>query len=133
MADHDEPVAPRHGATVEATLERLMVEGVIGPSSADTRPVACGRARPRSRRPVSDLLCEQRIGWLGAGEVHDEPGAEVVESRVDLGLPVAVQLRSPRGSGQLSEPMPQVPGAVPRHVPEREQCQSWAVRADGVG
>ena len=46
MADHDEPVDPRHDTTVQATLERLMVEGVIGPSSADTRPVACGRTRP---------------------------------------------------------------------------------------
>lgn len=58
---------------------------------------------------------------LAAREVHHEPGAEVVQSRVDLGLPVAAQLRSPRGAGQLSEPMPQVPRAVPWHVTEREQ------------
>ena len=69
---------------------------------------------------------------LAAREVHHEPGPEVVQSRVDLGLPVAAQLRSPRGAGQLSEPMPQVPRAVPWHVSEREQGQPWAAPADDV-
>lgn len=60
MADRHSSENPRHGTMVEAKLQRLLAAGVIGPSSTDTRPVASGQTRPRPRRPVSDLLSEQR-------------------------------------------------------------------------
>jgi antitoxin (DNA-binding transcriptional repressor) of toxin-antitoxin stability system len=41
------------------TLKRLTAEGVIGKATAQ-RPVTASRSRPRSRRPVSDRVSDQR-------------------------------------------------------------------------
>jgi hypothetical protein len=53
----------RHGevaVTTTATLERLAADGVIGPPAAAQRPAAAGRPRPRARRPLADIVSEQR-------------------------------------------------------------------------
>jgi hypothetical protein len=46
--------------TTTATLERLAADGVIGRAAAARRPRAAGQPRPRPRRPVSDIVSEQR-------------------------------------------------------------------------
>jgi prevent-host-death family protein len=54
------PVARLLGMSSTATLERLAAEGVIGQPAAAQRPKAAGRLRPRPRRPVADIISEQR-------------------------------------------------------------------------
>jgi prevent-host-death family protein len=47
-------------ATATATLERLADDRIIGRAAAPGRPRAAGQPRPRSRRPVADLVSDQR-------------------------------------------------------------------------
>ena len=54
------PVARLLGIGSTATLERLAEEGVIGRPEAGERPKATGHPRPRPRRPVADIISEQR-------------------------------------------------------------------------
>jgi prevent-host-death family protein len=54
------PVARLLGLSATAVLERLAAEGVIGQAGAGRRPTASGRPRPRPRRPVADIVSEQR-------------------------------------------------------------------------
>ena len=60
ITDRGVPVARLLGLTSTATLERLAADGVIGRPSAARRPTAAGRARPRPRRPVADIVSDQR-------------------------------------------------------------------------
>jgi len=60
ITDRGIPVARLLGLTTTATLERLTAEGVIGRPAAPRRPQASGRPRPRPRRPVADLVSDQR-------------------------------------------------------------------------
>jgi prevent-host-death family protein len=60
ITDRGVPVARLLGLTTTATLERLTAEGVIGRPSAAARPRASGRPRPRPRKPVADLVSDQR-------------------------------------------------------------------------
>jgi prevent-host-death family protein len=60
ITDRGVPVARLLGLTSTATLERLTAEGVIGRPPAGPRPKASGRRRPRPRRPVADIVSEQR-------------------------------------------------------------------------
>jgi len=60
ITDRGVPVARLLGVTAASTLQRLAAEGVIGRPAAPQRPVASGRTRPRSRRPVADIVSEQR-------------------------------------------------------------------------
>lgn len=60
ITDRGIPVARLLGLTTTATLERLTAEGVIGRPAAADRPQASGRPRPRPRRPVADLVSDQR-------------------------------------------------------------------------
>jgi prevent-host-death family protein len=60
ITDRGVPVARLLGLTTAATLERLAAEGVIGRPVAAGRPRASGRSRPRSRRPLADIVSEQR-------------------------------------------------------------------------
>jgi hypothetical protein len=46
--------------SVEALIERLVANGVIGPNPPSERPVAAGQVRPRPRRPLSDLISDWR-------------------------------------------------------------------------
>lgn len=59
ITDRGIPVARLTALGSAGTLERLTAEGVIGKATAQ-RPVAAGRPRPRSRRPVSDRVSDQR-------------------------------------------------------------------------
>ena len=60
VTDRGVPVARVLGVTSTGRLERLAAEGVIGRPAATRRPTATGRSRPRSRRPVADIVSEQR-------------------------------------------------------------------------
>ncbi len=60
ITDRGIPVARLLGLTAASTLQRLAAEGVIGRPSAASRPTASGRTRPRPRRPVADIVSEQR-------------------------------------------------------------------------
>jgi prevent-host-death family protein len=60
ITDRGVPVARLLGLTSTATLERLAAEGVIGRPTAARRPQASGRPRPRPRRPLADVVSEQR-------------------------------------------------------------------------
>jgi prevent-host-death family protein len=54
------PVARLLAVGSTATLERLAAEGAIGRPAAAQRPRAAGHPRPRPRRPVADIISEQR-------------------------------------------------------------------------
>jgi prevent-host-death family protein len=54
------PVARILGLTTTPALEQLTHEGVIARPAHGSRPTATGRARPRSRRPVADVVSEHR-------------------------------------------------------------------------
>jgi antitoxin (DNA-binding transcriptional repressor) of toxin-antitoxin stability system len=60
ITDRGVPVARLLRLTTTATLERLTVGGVIGRPAAAQRPRASGRTRPRPRRPLADIVSEQR-------------------------------------------------------------------------
>lgn len=60
ITDRGVPVARLLGLTATATLERLTDEGVIGRPASARRPAASGRPRPRPRRPLSDIVSDQR-------------------------------------------------------------------------
>jgi prevent-host-death family protein len=60
VTDHGVPVVRLLGLTSAATLERLAAQGVIGRPTAARRPQASGRPRPRSARPLADIVSEQR-------------------------------------------------------------------------
>ena len=54
------PVARLLGVESASTLERLTAEGAIARPAHPQRPTATGRARPRARRSVADLVSGQR-------------------------------------------------------------------------
>lgn len=60
VTDRGLPVARLLGLSTTGMLERLTVEGLIGRPARADRPVAAGRPRPRSRRPVAEIVSEQR-------------------------------------------------------------------------
>jgi prevent-host-death family protein len=60
ITDRGVPVARLLGLATTGILQRLGAEGVIGRAAASPRPVAAGRARPRARRPVADIVSDQR-------------------------------------------------------------------------
>ena len=59
ITDRGVPIARLLGLTTTATLERLAADGIIA-RAAGPRPRASGQPRPRPRRPVADLVSEQR-------------------------------------------------------------------------
>jgi prevent-host-death family protein len=60
ITDRGVPVARLLGLATTATLERLTAEGVIGRPASARRPAASGRSRPRPRRPLSEIVSDQR-------------------------------------------------------------------------
>jgi prevent-host-death family protein len=60
ITDRGVPVARLLGLGTTPTLERLTAEGVISRPGSAQRPVAAGRPRPRPRRPLSDIVSEDR-------------------------------------------------------------------------
>ena len=59
ITDRGVPIARLLGLTATATLERLAADGVIARAAAP-RPRASGQPRPQSRRPVADIVSDQR-------------------------------------------------------------------------
>lgn len=60
VTDRGVPVARILGVTAAPKLEELTNQGVIAKPARPDRPTATGRARPRSRRPLADIVSEQR-------------------------------------------------------------------------
>lgn len=60
ITDRGVPVARLIGLDTVGTLERLTAEGVIGRAPLTGRPAVSGRSRPHPRRPLSELVGEQR-------------------------------------------------------------------------
>lgn len=60
ITDRGVPVARLLGLDTTATLERLTAEGVISRPRSGQRPTATGSSRPRPRRPLSDIVTEER-------------------------------------------------------------------------
>jgi prevent-host-death family protein len=60
VTDRGVPVARLLGLSATATLQRLAADGVIGREVSARRPTATGRSLPSSRRPVSDVISDQR-------------------------------------------------------------------------
>jgi prevent-host-death family protein len=60
ITDRGVPVARVLGLTATATLERLTAEGVIGRAQSASRPRASQHPRPRTRRPLADIVSDQR-------------------------------------------------------------------------
>jgi prevent-host-death family protein len=60
VTDRGVPVARLLGMSATATLQRLAADGVIGRDVSARRPTVTGRPLPSSRRPVSDIISDQR-------------------------------------------------------------------------
>jgi prevent-host-death family protein len=60
ITDRGIPVARLLGVGSTSTLERLIAEGVISSPKTLERPKASGRSRSRARRPLADVVSEQR-------------------------------------------------------------------------
>ena len=60
ITDRGVPVARLLGLTAAATLERLAADGVIGRPATAQRPRASGQPRLRARRPLAEIVSEQR-------------------------------------------------------------------------
>jgi prevent-host-death family protein len=60
ITDRGTPVARIVALDSTPVIERLTAEGVIGRPSSATRPIAGNRHRPTPKRPVADLVSEQR-------------------------------------------------------------------------
>lgn len=54
------PVARIIGVACSSTIEALTAQGVIARPARPDRPRVDERERPRSRRPVSDIVSDQR-------------------------------------------------------------------------
>jgi prevent-host-death family protein len=59
ITDRGMPIARLLGVTATTILERLTADGVIARPAAP-RPTASGRPRPRPRRPIADIVSDQR-------------------------------------------------------------------------
>jgi prevent-host-death family protein len=60
ITDRGVPVARLVGLSSTTTLERLTADGVIGRPATAQRPRASGRPRPPARRPLADVVSDQR-------------------------------------------------------------------------
>lgn len=60
ITDRGIPIARLVGVTDAATIERLTAEGAIARPQRAQRPAATGSKRVRARRPVSEIVSEQR-------------------------------------------------------------------------
>ena len=60
ITDRGTPVARIVAIDAAPLIDRLIAEGIIGRPTSTTRPVAGGRGRPAPKRPVADIVSEQR-------------------------------------------------------------------------
>jgi len=60
VTEHGVPVARLTGIAASSRLEQLLRDGVIARASVNSRPKAAGRARPRARHSVADVVSANR-------------------------------------------------------------------------
>ena len=60
ITDRGTPVARIVAIDSTAVIDRLTAQGVISRPTRPTRPVAGDRPRPTPKRPVADLVSDQR-------------------------------------------------------------------------
>ena len=60
ITDRGTPVARIVALDSTSLIDRLTAQGVISRPSLSTRPVAGDRHRPTPKRPVADIISEQR-------------------------------------------------------------------------
>jgi prevent-host-death family protein len=60
ITDRGTPVARIVALDSTSVLDRLTAEGVISRPARSTRPVAGGGSRPKPKRPVAEIVSEQR-------------------------------------------------------------------------
>jgi prevent-host-death family protein len=60
VTEHGVPIARLLAIGSASTIERLTEAGVIGKPERSGRTKLGGRPRPRPRRPVADIVSEQR-------------------------------------------------------------------------
>ena len=60
ITDRGTPVARIVALDSTSVIDRLTSQGVISRPTSSTRPVAGDRRRPTPKRPVADLVSEQR-------------------------------------------------------------------------
>lgn len=60
ITDRGIPVARLTGLAATGTLEQLTADGVIGRPATAQRPRASGSTRRRARRPLADIVSDQR-------------------------------------------------------------------------
>jgi prevent-host-death family protein len=60
VTDRGIPVARLTAVDSTGVIERLTALGQIARPAEPTRPTATGRSRPRARRPLADVVSEQR-------------------------------------------------------------------------
>jgi prevent-host-death family protein len=60
ITDRGTPVARIVALDSTSVLDRLTAEGVISRPARSTRPVAGGGPRPKPKRPVADIVSDQR-------------------------------------------------------------------------
>ncbi len=60
ITDRGTPVARIVAVDSTSEIDRLTAQGVISRPTRSTRPVAGDRQRPTSKRPVADIVSEQR-------------------------------------------------------------------------
>lgn len=60
ITDRGTPVARMVGLDSTPLIDRLTAQGIISRPSRPTRPVAGDRPRPKPKRPVGDMISEQR-------------------------------------------------------------------------
>lgn len=60
ITDRGTPVARIVALDSTPVIDRLTAQGIISRSARSTRPVAGDRDRPTPKRPVADLVSEQR-------------------------------------------------------------------------
>ncbi len=60
ITDRGTPVARIVALDATPLLDRLTAQGVISRPTQTSRPLAGGRSRPTPKRPVADIISEQR-------------------------------------------------------------------------
>lgn len=60
ITDRGNPVARIVALDSTSVIDRLTAEGVISRPSRPTRPIAGDHPRPKPKRPVADIVSEQR-------------------------------------------------------------------------
>ena len=60
ITDRGTPVARIVALDSTPVIDRLTAQGIISRPTRSSRPIAGGRSRPKPRRPVADIVSEQR-------------------------------------------------------------------------